>query len=61
MKIIVKVRTKMNSCQQRKCKFWDGKACTDEIKYINSTDGEACCRYHPDAILKEREGGEDVK
>jgi hypothetical protein len=43
----------MNSCEQRKCKYWNGKNCTDEIEYINSENGGLCCRYHPDAILKE--------
>ena len=46
----------MSSCEQRKCKFWTGQVCTDEIAYINSTDLEACCRYHPDAVIKESEG-----
>ncbi len=34
------------------CKFWnkEAKQCTDQEVYVNSTDGEYCCRYHPDAV-----------
>lgn len=43
----------MNSCEQRKCDFWNGKICTDEIEYVNILNGELCCRYHPDAMIKD--------
>ena len=43
----------MNSCEQRKCHFWNGKICTDEAVYVSAADGEDCCRYHPDAMLEE--------
>lgn len=41
------------SCEERKCRFWNGKNCTDEIEYINAINGGLCCRYHPNAMLKE--------
>ena len=35
-----------------RCKFWDAdkKICTDTEEYINSEDGELCCRYHINAV-----------
>jgi hypothetical protein len=43
----------MNSCEIRKCQFWNGKNCTDELEFINTENGGSCCRYHPNAILKD--------
>ena len=33
-----------------KCKYWNGKICTDEVEYVNRDDGEPCCRYHLEAM-----------
>lgn len=43
----------MTNCEQKKCLFWDGEVCTDSVEYINTLNGELCCRFHTNAILKE--------
>lgn len=43
----------MNSCEQRKCRFWDGIFCTDTIDFVRNNTGENCCRYHSNAISVE--------
>ena len=40
----------MNSCEERNCRFWDGKKCNDPDEWIN--EGEDCCRYHQGATIK---------
>ena len=42
----------MNSCEERNCRFWDGKKCNDPDEWINRNGGEDCCRYHIDAEMK---------
>jgi hypothetical protein len=44
---------KMNSCEQRKCVFWNGKNCTDKEEMYNALNSGLCCRYHPNAVTKE--------
>lgn len=45
----------MNTCEERKCKFWSGKNCTDEEDYISAKNFEPMCRYNSDAFLRESE------
>lgn len=48
------------SCEERKCQFWNGKNCTDKIDFINAKNGDFCCRYHPDAIIRDNEDIDDI-
>lgn len=45
-----------NGCRKGQCGYWeqDGENgyCADEMVFVNEKNGIACCRYHPDAVLK---------
>ena len=41
----------MNSCEERNCRFWDGKQCNDPDEWINE-QGEDCCRYQKGTTVK---------
>jgi len=34
------------------CSFWNGINCMDEEVWVNSEDGDECCRFHANAIKK---------
>ena len=40
----------MNTCEERKCKFWNGVKCTDQDEYVNN-QGDLVCRYQDGAML----------
>jgi len=45
----------MNSCETRKCRFWDGEKCNDKNDWISAENGEHCCGLRSDAVLVEKE------
>lgn len=45
----------MNSCEARKCRFWDGEKCNDKNDWITAEDKQPCCGLRSDAVLIEKE------
>jgi len=39
----------MNGCEWQKCKYWNGKGCTEPIEY-RSSNGDLVCGRRDDAI-----------
>ncbi len=49
----------MNTCEKRKCKFWDGVKCTDQDEFVNN-QGDLVCRYQDGAMLyDEKENNQE--
>ena len=34
----------MNSCEERRCRFWSGDYCTDEPPWVDPETGDDVCR-----------------
>jgi hypothetical protein len=45
----------MNSCEARKCRFWDGEKCNDKNDWITAEYKQPCCGLRSDAVLIEKE------
>ena len=44
----------MNSCETRKCRFWDGEKCNDKNDWISAEDKQPCCGLRSDAVLIDK-------
>ncbi len=42
----------MNGCEIIKCPYYRDNICINEAEYIDGNDGEPCCPFNPNAILK---------